>query len=113
VAAPEQRVTVEQALRGVTIDAAYSLRLESEIGTITPGKRANFTVLSDNPLAVDVGKLRDIAVRGTVMEGRALPVASGPRKASREPATRFAGPGAQGFEGAALQHVLTVAHWAD
>ncbi len=43
VAAPPQRVTAEDALRGVTIEAAYSLKLEDEIGTIVPGKRANFT----------------------------------------------------------------------
>ena len=39
-----------------------------------PGKLANFTVLADNPLAVDPSKIKDIAVVATVQEGRVLPV---------------------------------------
>ena len=70
MAAPEQRVSIEQALRGVTIEAAYSLKLEDEVGTISPGKRANFTVLADNPLTADPMTIKDIAVWGTVMEGQ-------------------------------------------
>lgn len=113
VAAPDQRVTVEQALRGVTIDAAYSLKLEGEIGTITPGKRANFTVLSDNPLTTDVARLRDISVRGTVMEGRVLPVPARGRKAALDRPTRVGGlfPATPDHE--ALQHALAVSHWSD
>ena len=49
VAGPEQRLTVDQALRAVTIDAAQSLRLETEIGSITPGKYANFSILEADP----------------------------------------------------------------
>ena len=49
VAAPDQRVMVEEALRGVTIEAAYSLKLEDEVGTIAPGKRANLTTLMRTP----------------------------------------------------------------
>jgi predicted amidohydrolase YtcJ len=109
VAAPEQRVTVEAALRGVTIEAAYSLKLEDEIGTISPGKRANFTILSDDPLTVDPMGLRDIEVWGTVMEGRVLPGTTRERKASLEPG---GGRGAGGriFERAAFGHALSVAH---
>ena len=107
VAGPDQRVTAEEALRGVTIEAAYSLKLEDEIGTITPGKRANFTILSDNPLSVDPAKIRDISVWGTVMEGRVLPAGGPQKKASREdgqPTTQTA------FADAALHHALKVAH---
>ena len=110
VAAPEQRVTVEDALRGVTIEAAYSLKLEDEIGTISPGKRANLTILSENPLAADPTKLRDISVWGTVMEGRVLPAAGGQKKASLD---RPVGPGGKGelaFAEAAIGHALAVAH---
>lgn len=46
VADPDQRASIEDALRGVTIEAAYSLKLEDEIGTLEPGKRANMTILS-------------------------------------------------------------------
>jgi adenine deaminase len=56
------------------LDAAYSLRMENEVGSIVPGKLANFTVLSDNPVTVAPAKIKDIAVWGTVQEGRKLPV---------------------------------------
>lgn len=71
---PEQRVSREGALRAVTLDAAYSLQLEKEVGSITPGKLANFTVLGDNPVTCDPRKIQDIPVWGTVHEGRVLPV---------------------------------------
>ncbi len=74
VAAPEQRISALSALKAVTIDAAYSLQLENNIGSITPGKLANLTVLADNPLTVDPAKIKDIAVVATVQEGRVLPV---------------------------------------
>jgi predicted amidohydrolase YtcJ len=108
VAAPDQRVTVEEALRGVTIEAAYSLKLENEIGTISPGKRANLTILDANPLSVDAMEIRDIGVWGTVMEGRVLPAGAAERKASLD---LPGGPEAEReFTEAALHHALTVAH---
>lgn len=73
VAGAEQRISRLSALKAVTLDAAYSLRLENEVGSITPGKLANLTILGDNPLTVDAAKLKDIAVWGTVQEGRVLP----------------------------------------
>ena len=108
VAAPEQRVSVEQALRGVTIEAAYSLKLEDEVGTISPGKRANFTVLAANPLSTDPLKIRDIAVWGTVMEGRVLPASKTRRKAELNPGPD--GGGSSDFPQQALHHALKVAH---
>jgi hypothetical protein len=75
VRAPEQRVSRLGALKAVTIDAAYSLRLEKDVGSIEPGKLANFTVLADNPVTVDPMKIKDIKVWGTIQEGRVLPVA--------------------------------------
>lgn len=70
VAGANQKVSAQEALRGVTLNAAYSLRLEHERGSIEPGKLANFTILKDNPLTVDPMRIKDIAVWGTVMEGR-------------------------------------------
>jgi predicted amidohydrolase YtcJ len=107
VAAPEQRVTAEEALRGVTIEAAYSLKLENEIGTIVPGKRANFTILDASPLTVDAMDIRTIGVWGTVMEGRVLPVGQAERKASLEPLDDRS---ERAFAEATFQHVLKVVH---
>lgn len=65
-----ERITVPEALHAVTLGAAYSLGLDGEIGSIECGKRADFCVLEDDPLAVDPGALKDIAVWGTVQGGR-------------------------------------------
>jgi predicted amidohydrolase YtcJ len=80
VAGPEQRISVEQALRAVTIDAAYSWRREDWIGSIAPGKIANFTVLEQDPYAVPPARLKDIPVWGTVFEGRVFPVPEAMRR---------------------------------
>ncbi|MBA4419000.1 MAG: hydrolase [Syntrophus sp. (in: bacteria)] len=74
VAGPEQRIGIMDALRAVTIEAAYSWQKENEIGSIIPGKIANFTVLDQDPLVVDPMKVKDILVWGTVFEGRIFPV---------------------------------------
>ncbi|WP_316204701.1 amidohydrolase [Bradyrhizobium sp. SZCCHNS3004] len=74
VAGPDQRISRLSALKAITLDAAYSLRLEDEVGSIVPGKLANFTILGESPLTVDPAKIKDIPVWGTVHEGRVLPV---------------------------------------
>ena len=75
IAGPEQRISVHDALRAVTIEAAYSWRMEHELGSITAGKAATFTVLAEDPYEVDPGRLGDIAILGTVYQGRWFPVA--------------------------------------
>lgn len=74
VASPDQKVSREGALKAVTIEAAYSLKLEDQIGSIESGKLANFTILSDNPITCDPLKIKDIKVWGTVVEGKKQPV---------------------------------------
>ncbi len=74
VAGADQRNTREGALKAVTLDAAYSLGLEHEVGSIVPGKLANFTVLAENPVTVAAAGIKDIQIWGTVQEGRKLPV---------------------------------------
>lgn len=70
---PEERLTVDQAMRAITIDAAYVLGMENEIGSLRAGKKADFTVLDADPYDVDPMALRDIKVLGTVFEGRWCP----------------------------------------
>ncbi|MBO6894662.1 MAG: amidohydrolase [Roseibium sp.] len=76
VAGPEHRLSVEDALRAVTIDAAQSLRLETELGSIAPGKFANFTILEADPFEVEPDKIKNIGIWGTVLEGELFPVGS-------------------------------------
>ncbi len=76
IAGPEQRLTVEQSLRAVTIDAAQSLRMERQVGSIEPGKLANFTILEADPFTVAPEAIKDIVVWGTVLEGVIQPILS-------------------------------------
>ncbi len=69
VLGPEHCVTVEDALRAMTIEAAYQLHLDSEIGSIEFGKRADFCVLEDDPLEIEPMDLKEIPVWGTIFSG--------------------------------------------
>lgn len=69
--APEERLSLDKALRAVTIDAAFVLGLEEEIGSIAAGKRADFAVLESDPYQAGASALKDIGVWGVVFEGRA------------------------------------------
>ena len=76
---PEERLTMDQAMKAITIDAAYILRLEDRLGSIEAGKLADFTVLDQDPYAVGAAGLRNIKVWGTVFEGTSHPAkTSGP-----------------------------------
>lgn len=69
-----QALDVHSALKAITIDAAFMLGLENEIGSIRPGKKADFTVLESDPYQVRKDRIKDIGVWGTVFEGRLQPV---------------------------------------
>lgn len=75
VAGPEQRISVHDALRAVTIEAAYSWQREHELGSIEVGKIANFTVLDGDPYGVDPTRMASIPVVATIFEGRVFPIA--------------------------------------
>lgn len=66
---PEHAVTVEQALRAHTIDAAKAIGTDHAVGSITPGKYADFTILEDNPLRCPVGDLAGIKIAATWING--------------------------------------------
>ncbi len=70
-----QRISVMDALRAVTLGAAWTLKLDGEIGSIECGKRADFCVLEDDPTEVGSERLKDVRVWGTVQGGRVFPAA--------------------------------------
>ena len=72
-----ERISRARALRAITIDAAYQMGLEDEIGSVAVGKRANFVVLGSNPMTVPLTELKDVRVLGTVYEGKPYPLGSG------------------------------------
>jgi predicted amidohydrolase YtcJ len=69
---PSQRVDIDAALRSMTHAAAYAAFQENELGAITVGRRADFTVLSDDPYAVTPEELRSLKVLQTVVGGRVV-----------------------------------------
>ncbi len=73
VVAPGERIGVERALRAVTIDAAYVIGMEDKVGSLEPGKFADFAILEEDPFEVDPMKLKDIRVWGTALGGKLQP----------------------------------------
>ena len=65
-----ERIPVADALRAITLGAAWSLGLDGEIGSIECGKRADFCVLEEDPMEVGAERLKDVGVWGTVQGGR-------------------------------------------
>ncbi|MDC0884897.1 amidohydrolase family protein [Gammaproteobacteria bacterium] len=74
IAGPNQRISKIEALKAVTINAAYVLRLEKMYGSIEVGKYANFTALNQNPLMIKDNQIKDIEILGTVLKGDAIPL---------------------------------------
>ncbi|MBT5753794.1 MAG: amidohydrolase family protein, partial [Acidimicrobiaceae bacterium] len=64
------------AMKAITLDAAYQLKLDHEMGSIEAGKLADFAVLEADPLEVDPVTLKDIEVWGTVLGGVLQPAGS-------------------------------------
>ncbi|WP_020005052.1 amidohydrolase [Brachyspira innocens] len=67
-----QKVTHYEALKAITINAAYQNKEEDIKGTIEEGKFADLVILSDNPLTCDPMKIKDIEVLETIKEGKTL-----------------------------------------
>ncbi|MGA7052465.1 MAG: amidohydrolase [Mycobacterium sp.] len=70
VLAPEERLTVEQAIRAQTIDAAWQLFADDTIGSLEVGKYADLVVLSADPRTVPPERIADLDVRATFLAGR-------------------------------------------
>jgi predicted amidohydrolase YtcJ len=69
---PEQKITVEEALRAYTSSAAYAAFEEGEKGTLSPGKLADFVVLSSDLLEVKPEEIEKIEVDTTVVGGKVV-----------------------------------------
>jgi predicted amidohydrolase YtcJ len=65
-----QRVSLEEALRAMTLDAAYHIGMDREVGSLEVGKRADFVLLAQDPRQVAPEKLAALEVRGTWVDGR-------------------------------------------
>jgi predicted amidohydrolase YtcJ len=67
---PRQKITVEEALRAYTVEAAYASFEEETRGALTPGRLADFVVLERDLFAIPPEQLRDVGVDITVVGGR-------------------------------------------
>jgi predicted amidohydrolase YtcJ len=65
----EFSISVEEALRLMTINAAYALFMEDSIGSLKAGKFADFVILSENPLSTPVEEIKDVEILATYLAG--------------------------------------------
>jgi predicted amidohydrolase YtcJ len=63
------KISVEQGLKSLTINAAWQIKMENKIGSIKPGKYADFVIIDQNPMMVDPEKIKDIHVLQTIVNG--------------------------------------------
>lgn len=69
VIGPGERLAARDALALYTAGGAYAMHRETEIGSLEPGKLADFTVLDRNPLSTDPEQITGIQVLATVVDG--------------------------------------------
>ncbi len=72
VLGPEERISPEQALRAITIDAAWQNIEEHTKGSLEAGKLADFVILDNNPVTVEPARIRDIQIMETVVGGATI-----------------------------------------
>jgi predicted amidohydrolase YtcJ len=72
----DQRVPVDVALKAMTLWAAWQHYEDDRKGSLAPGKLADLTILSDNPVTIDPDRLANISVTNTFKEGRSVTGAS-------------------------------------
>ena len=69
---PVEAITVDQALTAYTLGSAYACNVEDRLGSITPRKLADFTILADDPRTHEIGKISEIPVLATIVAGEVL-----------------------------------------
>lgn len=70
VIGPEQRITVDEAIRGITINGAYEVMADDKIGSLEVGKQADLVVLAKNPRTTPADQIRNIQVKETWIDGK-------------------------------------------
>lgn len=68
----DQKIDVYEAMKAITINAAYAYHEEDRKGSLETGKRADLVILEANPLKADAGSLKDIKVLETIKAGKTL-----------------------------------------
>ncbi len=73
VKAPAERLSIDKALRAITIEAAQVIGLDDKVGSIASGKKADFVVIDRDPRERPAPELRETRIRGVVFEGQWFP----------------------------------------
>src|SRR5690606_19007103 len=68
----DQRISVLDALKAITVNAAYQYQEEDLKGSLKVGKVADLVILDENPMTIEPSKLRDIKVLETIKEGKTV-----------------------------------------
>ena len=69
---PDEKLTREEALRGFTLDAAWSLFLEKEVGSLEVGKRADLVVFARDPMTVPEAEIPKAGIDYTLVNGQVV-----------------------------------------
>ncbi|HSF41279.1 MAG TPA: amidohydrolase family protein, partial [Thermoanaerobaculia bacterium] len=69
---PGEKLTREEALRGFTLDAAWSLFLEKEVGSLEVGKRADLVVFAQDPMTVPEAEISKAGIDYTLVNGKVV-----------------------------------------
>ncbi|WVH09361.1 MAG: hypothetical protein EoVTN8_746 [Fluviibacter phosphoraccumulans EoVTN8] len=72
VLGPQQRISVDQAIKAVTLDAAYAMFMEDKVGSLEPGKWADLVIQDQNPRTTEPAKIEQIKVLETYVGGKRL-----------------------------------------
>jgi len=66
---PDERLTRAEALKGMTLDAAYASFADQELGSLSPGKKADFVVFDRDIMTIPVPEILEAKVKATVVDG--------------------------------------------
>jgi predicted amidohydrolase YtcJ len=69
---PEQKIGVEDAVRGYTAGSAYAEFADAEKGTLAPGALADVVILGEDIFSIPPERIRDVKVRTTIVGGRVV-----------------------------------------
>lgn len=69
---PAQRLTLTEAVRGFTAGAAFAQFAESDLGTIAVGRKADFTILRDDPFALEAQGIPRDRIEATIVDGKVV-----------------------------------------
>ena len=65
-----EKINKLEALYAITLGAAYTLKIDNEIGSLEKGKKADCCILEEDPLEVDIKNFKDQKIKGVIKGGK-------------------------------------------